>query len=326
MLKSFFNWRVLLNLILAAGVFVGLVYLTFRWLEIHTHHGDELQVPNVVNKSVHDAVKILDDSGLEYEVDSFKYDPRYRPFQVLQIYPAPGSRVKNGRSVTLKVNPRSWAPVSVPDVINKYSGLGFQRLDQVGLKVGDTIYEPSIQKDAILRILFKGSTIKPGTKIPRFSIIDVVIGSGPMRNIGIPNVVGLTVKEAKAVIARNLFEIGVIDYEDGGRDDNDIVYYQDPASGDIRDQGMQIDLWASKKTPAELMDKINELNSTYRMKVDTTLPPVRYEEVSSFQDTAPIETAPVADPPRRETPKNDATKPKTSTPANDKPKAKKVIV
>ncbi|MEG0761231.1 MAG: PASTA domain-containing protein, partial [Chryseobacterium sp.] len=281
---------------------------------------------NVVNKSVHDAVKILDDSGLEYEVDSFKYDPRYRPFQVLQIYPAPGSRVKNGRSVTLKVNPRSWAPVSVPDVINKYSGLGFQRLDQVGLKVGDTIYEPSIQKDAILRILFKGSTIKPGTKIPRFSIIDVVIGSGPMRNIGIPNVVGLTVKEAKAVIARNLFEIGVIDYEDGGRDDNDIVYYQDPASGDIRDQGMQIDLWASKKTPAELMDKINELNSTYRMKVDTTLPPVRYEEVSSFQDTAPIETAPVADPPRRETPKNDATKPKTSTPANDKPKAKKVIV
>ncbi|MEG0762061.1 MAG: serine/threonine protein kinase, partial [Chryseobacterium sp.] len=43
MLKSFFNWRVLLNLILAAGVFVGLVYLTFRWLEIHTHHGDELQ-------------------------------------------------------------------------------------------------------------------------------------------------------------------------------------------------------------------------------------------------------------------------------------------
>lgn len=340
MLKSLFNWRVLLNLILAAGVFVGLIYLTFRWLEIHTHHGDEIQVPNVVNKSVHDAVKILDDSGLEYEVDSFKYDPKYRPFQVLQIYPAPGSRVKNGRSVTLKVNPRNWAPVSVPDVINKYSGLGFQRLDQVGLKVGDTIYEPSIQKDAILRILFKGNSIKPGTKIPRFSIIDVVIGSGPMRNIGIPNVVGLTVKEAKALIARNLFEVGIVDYEDGGSDENDIVYYQDPASGDVRDQGMQIDLWASKKTPAELMNKINELNSMYRMKIDTTLPPVRYEEVPNFQDVPPIETTP-ATPPKREVPKSDppkqnttpakssGDKPKTTTnttkPA-DKPKAKQVIL
>lgn len=327
MLKSLFNWRVLLNLVLAAGVFVALVYLTFRWLEIHTHHGDEIQVPNVVNKSVHDAVKILDDSGLEYEVDSFKYDPKYRPFQVLQIYPAPGSRVKNGRSVTLKVNPRSWAPVSVPDVLNKYSGLGFQRLDQVGLKVGDTIYEPSIQKDAILRILFKGNTIKPGTKIPRFSVIDVVIGSGPMRNIGIPNVVGLTVKEAKVVIARNLFEVGVIDFEDGGRDENDIVYYQDPASGDLRDQGMQIDLWASKKTPAELMRKIEELNSMYRMKVDTTLPPVRYEEVPNFDDAPVSDPVPVS-PPKKEVTKTESVKQSAvqTKPAADKPKAKKMIV
>ena len=31
-------------------------------------------------------------------------------------------------------------------------------------------------------------------------------------------------------------------------DDSDIIYYQDPASGSVRDQGMQIDLWASKNT------------------------------------------------------------------------------
>lgn len=43
---------------------------------------------------------------------------------------------------------------------------------------------------------------------------------------------------------------------------------------------MQIDLWASKRTPAELRSKIDQLNSMYRMKVDTALPPVRYEEVA----------------------------------------------
>ena len=86
MLKSLFHWKVLVNLLVAAAVFTGLVWLTFRWLELHTNHGKEIPVPNVMNKSVHDAIKILDDSGLEYEVDSFKYDPKYRPFQVLQIY------------------------------------------------------------------------------------------------------------------------------------------------------------------------------------------------------------------------------------------------
>ena len=310
MFKSLFNWKVLANLLLAIGVFIGLVYLTFRWLEYHTNHGQEIPVPNVVNKSIHDAVRILDDAGLEYEVDSFKYDPKYRPLQVLQVYPAPGSRVKNGRAVTIKVNPKSWAPVAIPDVINKYSGLAFQRLDQVGLKVGDTIYEPSIQKDAVLRILFKGNTIKPGSKIPRFSVIDVVVGSGPMRNIVIPNLVGLTVSEAKAVISRNLFEIGVVDHEDGGQDDSDIVYYQDPASGDARDQGMQIDLWASKKTPAEMRSKIDQLNSMYRMKIDTTLAPIRYEEVPVIPEP---ESEPVIPAPKKEVTKTETVK--TVTPA-----------
>jgi serine/threonine-protein kinase len=50
------------------------------------------------------------------------------------------------------------------------------------------------------------------------------------------------------VIAQNLFEVGLVDHQDGGKDNNDIVYYQDPAMGSVRDQGMQIDLWASKNS------------------------------------------------------------------------------
>ncbi|AZA58717.1 MULTISPECIES: PASTA domain-containing protein [Chryseobacterium] len=364
MLKSLFNWKVLLNLVVAIGVFVGLVWLTFRWLEYHTNHGQEIPVPNIVNKSVQEAIKILDDSGLDYEVDSFKYDPKYRPFQVLQVYPAPGSRVKDGRAIQLKVNPRTWARVEVPDVINKYSGLAFQRLEQVGLKVGDTIFEPSIQKDAVLRILFKGTAVKPKTKLPRFSVVDVVIGSGPLRNISIPNVVGLTVKEARAVIARSMFEVGLVEHEDGSKDESDIIYYQDPAAGDVRDQGMQMDLWASKRTPAELRAKIEELNSIYRMKVDTGLPPIQYQEMPMYQEQTNEVPAPPAATPKRENPTpssevqktntqkatgktatssvNDPSKPKTQAPTTtgantankpaattqkpaEKPKAKKVV-
>jgi serine/threonine-protein kinase len=231
--------------------------------------------------------------------------------------PTPGSHVKDGRAIHLMVNPRSWAPVAIPDVINKYSGLAFQRIDQVGLKIGDTIFEPSIQKDAILRILFKGNPVKPGSLIPRFSTIDVVVGSGPMRNISIPNVVGFTVKDARAVIARSMFEVGLVEHEDGGKDESDIIYYQDPAAGDVRDQGMQIDLWASKKTPAELRSKIDELNSVYRMKVDTSLPPIQYEEVPVHQQPVyePVPTPVVhkkVEPAKVDVPKTPASKPATT--------------
>lgn len=355
MLKSLFHWKVLVNLLVAAAVFTGLVWLTFRWLEIHTNHGKEIPVPNVMNKTVQQAIKILDDSGLEYEVDSFKYDPKYRPFQVLQIYPSPGSRVKDGRTIILKVNPRTYAQVSVPDILDRYKGLAFRQLEQVGLKVGDTLFEPSIQRDAVIRMLYNGSSLKPGALLPRFSTIDLVIGAGPKRNISVPNLVGLTVQQAKAIIAQNLFEVGLVEHEDGGSDESDIVYYQDPASMDVRDQGMQIDIWASKKTPAEMGGKISQLNSIYRIKIDTTTPPINYRtpvyrepvqpRVSEPKPEPSVSEQPKAETPKSETPKPAAepkpkpveTKPKPTTTTSvspkttapkteEKPKAKKVIV
>jgi len=342
MFKSLFHWKVLLNIVLAMALFAGLVWLTFRWLEYHTNHGEEVPVPNVMNMTVHDAIKILDDSGLEYEVDSFKYDPKFRPFQVLAVFPSPGANVKNGRSIVLKVNPRTWAKVAVPDIIDRYKGLAFNQLNLVGLKVGDTLFEPSIQRDAVLRIIYNGSSIKPGTLLPKFSSVDLVIGSGPLRNVSIPNVVGRTVQEAKKIIAQALFEVGIVDHEDGGKDESDIVYYQDPEFGSLRDQGMQIDLWASKKTPAELQNKIRQLDDMYRPKIDTTLVPIQYNEVPNVDPPKPqVQKVPTVETntpkPKTVTPATTSAgnantgttgKPTTATPAKpqEKPKPKKVVI
>lgn len=327
MLKSFFHWKVFVNLIVVLGIFTGLVWLTFRWLEFHTNHGDEIAVPNVVNMTVQQAIEVLDDQGLEYEVDSFKYDPKFKPYQVLKIYPSSGSRVKGGRTIVLKVNPKTFAPVAVPDILDRYKFLAFRKLDLLGLKVGDTIYEPSIQKDAIIRMMYNGNVVKPGTKVPMFSTLDLVIGSGPMRNVIVPNLVGRTVAEAKAIIAQNYFEVGLIEYEDGLNNDSDIVYYQDPETGSARDQGMQIDLWASKKTPAEMQAKIRVLNSTYRASEVTE--PIDYGngDVSTTPDyePAPVQQNPqTTTKPTTEKPINN-TKPSEQKTTTEKP-AKKVIV
>lgn len=322
-MKSLFNWRVLLNLVLAIGVFVLLGWLTFRWLEAYTNHGDEVAVPNVMNTTVHRAVQALDEAGLEYEVDSLKYDPKYKPFQVLGVFPRPGAKVKTGRSITLLINPRTWAPVSVPDILDKYKGLAFRRLEQVGLKMGDTLYEPNIQRDAIIRILYNGREIRPGTQLPRFSTIALVIGTGPKRNISVPDVSGMTLAEARTIIAQSLFEVGLVENDMGTQDENARVYFQDPQPGALRDQGMQIDLWTSKRSAAQLSAKISELRNTYWMQIDTTLPPVRYEEIPTYETPMPEPEEPVAVPRRIETPKPVAEKPAATPKPAPKPAPKK---
>lgn len=318
MLKSLFNWKVLLNLVVALAIFTGLVWLTFRWLEYRTNHGKEIPVPNVMNMTVHQAIKILEDSGLEAEVDSFKYDPKYKPFQVLQIYPSAGSRVKDGRTIVLKVNPRTWAKVAVPDVLDRYKYLAFRQLDLVGLKIGDTIYEPNIQKDAVIRMMYNGTTLKPGTLLSKFSTIDLVIGSGPLRNVSVPNLVGMTVQEAKTIIKTNHFEVGMVEHEDGGKDESDVVYYQDPERGSLRDQGMQIDLWASKKTPAELRAKIAALDKIYRVNV--TPPPAESVDQGAY-NVPEYEPAP-ATPKVEESPAPKSKTSETKTTEEKKPTPK----
>ena len=138
----------------------------------------------------------------------------------------------------------------------------------------------------------------------------------------------------------------MVEFEDGKGDKSDIIYYQDPDGGALRDQGNQIDLWASKKTPGQMSGQIRNLNNIYRMKVDTTLPPIRYEEAIIYDDepiTPPLAPKPVVPKPTP-TPVKEKEKPKptTTTPASttstakpkatekpkteEKPKVRKVVV
>ena len=158
---------------------------------------------------------------------------------------------------------------------------------------------------------------------------------------------GLTVQEAKAIIQQNLFEVGLVESEDGKQDESDIVYYQDPAPFDVRDQGMQIDIWSSKKTPAEMGGKISELNAIYRIKLQDVEPLPAYPDPPVYREpeprpVEPRQEVPKTETPKTETPKTEVSRTETSKPAADsktkttapatttkpaeKPKAKKVIV
>jgi len=110
---------------------------------------------------------------------------------------------------------------------------------------------------------------------------------------------------------------------------------------------MQIDLWASKKTPAELQNKIKQLDEMYRPKIDTTLAPIEYHEIPTAEERpAPVTKNPPAAATATSVPKpkpantnssssggssqasvktNNSATPQTTKPA-EKPKPKKVVI
>ncbi|MDR2121631.1 MAG: PASTA domain-containing protein [Flavobacteriaceae bacterium] len=299
-LKFIGSWQFWVSAVLAIVLFFGLLQGTFFWLGAYTNHGVQVEVPNLNNLTLDQAVIKLDENGLEYEIDTSKYDPKYKSYQILDIYPLIGSNVKKGRRIFIRANAKTWKPVTVPNIIGKYKYLAFSQLDLVGLKVTDTIYEPSLATNTVLKLLHKGKDIQPGVTLPRFSSLTIVLAKGLAKNVSVPSFIGLDEETAKEMISGNLFSIGSVIYDDPDDKENARIYYQVPAPSNVYDQGQPIDLYLSSKPLEQLKDKIRDLDATFNK--------IHYEEDSLNNANAGISTfrepASIAPPPARNTPAN----------------------
>lgn len=266
-LKFLKSSKIWLSFLLAVFILVVGYMLLFSWLNAYTEHGKEIEVPNINQMPIAQAIALLEERNLEYEIDSFKFEPKYKPLHVISVYPEPGSKVKRGRKIFVRSNPKTWAPVEVPNLIDRSKFAAFSYLKILGLKVGDTIYEPSISKDRVLRMIYKGKTIAPGTKVPKFSTLDLVIGEGLSKDVLAPDLQGLTLAQARKILKENYFEVGLIQFSGKPDSANARVFFQDPAPNSTYDQGLLFNLWLSTKPISELSAEIAELNKRYRAAV-----------------------------------------------------------
>ena len=298
----------MLNAVAAIALLYGSYYFVFNvWLDSYTNHNESVEVPDLANMSVQQATQVLDDLGLTYEVDSVNFDPKMKPYSIIDYFPNAMSKVKEGRRIFIKANPRTYRPVELPDLIGKSKRLAFTQLDISGLKIGKIIYEPDLAKDAVLKILYNGKILKPGDILPRFAVVDLVLGRGMLTGVRTPNLVGLDLTSAKKSIKDNFFELGQIKFIGSSHDTiNARVVYQFPFSGDSYDQGQPIDIWLSNKPMSEIKDQLKLLDREYKKFDEDTIQGSRYLEMINKNNPTPkpIETS----------------KEEQTTPANQAPK------
>lgn len=265
-LKTFIKWQFWTSLLLMGVVCYGLYHFIIKvGLQAYTNHGQEIEIPDLASMDIQEAMRTLDSLKLTYEIDSIRFDSAKLPYAVLDFYPAKGFKVKEGRKVLIKSNPKGWRPTTLPDIVGKSKRLAFTQLKLAGLSVGDTLYEPDLAKDAVLRVLFKGKQISKDSELPRFAKVDLVLGKGLDYGVDMADLIGLTLDEARSSILSNRFDVGRLTVEDGVVDSAMMrVFYQYPLPGDNYDQGLPVDLWLSNRDINELKPRIRELDIQYR--------------------------------------------------------------
>ena len=167
------------NIILMVLVIVAIPIAALYMLDSFTHHGEKIEVPNVVGKSLYDAETMLKDRGLLAMVVDSVYDKRAPKGSVLEQTPKSGFEVKGGRMVYLTVNLKGEPMAQLPDVV----GHGSLReavalLQSLGFKL--TAHKPVIgrPKDLVLGVKQGARDVHAGETIPRDRALTLVIGGG----------------------------------------------------------------------------------------------------------------------------------------------------
>lgn len=172
-LKSKIFWFNILGII--AFIVLAFVVLMLM-LRSCTHHGEVVTVPTVVGMDVDNAMKLIDDEGFVYEIiDTLIVDSLPKGVVVEQT-PAKESLVKPGRTIYLKINTTEDVYIEMPNFVDAQSKTLAVALMNSKLKMGNITYQKNENdKNVVLKQMYNGRQIAPGTKIKRGSRIDFVI-------------------------------------------------------------------------------------------------------------------------------------------------------
>ena len=181
-LRKYLTSRVFFGQFLAVLAIIAVLgYLFMHWLTFTTDHGHEIAVPNLSKLTEEQVEDKLDELDLDYVLlDSVDFRGDYPAFTVVEQDPLPGTKVKVGRKVYIKINASGYSSVKLPDLIDKTYREAVPTLKAIGLEEGTITYEPSLGKDMVLAMRYKGRNLKPGERVMKSSKIDLVLGDGKM--------------------------------------------------------------------------------------------------------------------------------------------------
>jgi len=179
-LKKYLTSRVFFGQVAIALVIIAvLAYLFMHWLTFTTDHGHEISVPDLRKLTEEQVEDKLDELDLDYELlDSVDFRGDYPKYSVVEQDPMPGTKVKVGRKVYIKINSSGFSSVRIPDLIDKTYREAVPTLKALGLQEGTITYVPNLGKDMVLEMRYKGRNMKAGDRVLKASKIDLVLGDG----------------------------------------------------------------------------------------------------------------------------------------------------
>ena len=174
-LTSKYIW---LNLLAMAIVLVLLVVGAKFGIDMYTHHGEAILIPDIRHKSYADAKQILANEGLLIEVTDTGYVRTLPADCILEQSPQPGDKVKSGHVIYVIVNSGNTPTITLPDIIDNSSVReAIAKLTAMGFKVGPPQYIVG-EREWVYGATVNGRHVSAGDRIPVGAVVVLQVGNG----------------------------------------------------------------------------------------------------------------------------------------------------
>ena len=182
-LKSYFRGRsgmmFWINVLLMFVLLVGFPVLGLQFLGSYTHHGEKVEVIDVVGQNVYEAEIALSSLGLETVVADSTYQRNMPAGVIVRQVPKAGNEIKSGRIVYLTKNLDHEPLVVLPDLVGNCSRREAEaQLRSLGFRLTEDEEVEDEPKGLVVGIKQNGRRLTAEQRISKGLPLTLCVGAG----------------------------------------------------------------------------------------------------------------------------------------------------
>ena len=209
---------------------------------------NDVQIPDLVNKTQDEAEQIVKDLKLKLVVKSEEYNENVEEGKIISQDPAyqENYTIKEHSEISVVIS-KGTETVEVPDVVGKTREEAEKLLKDAGL-VAEITEENDEKVEAGIVL---SQDIEDGETVNKGSTVKLVVSKGSaIVNVEVPSLVGKTEQEARNLLTEAGLKVNVVNDEDESKNDG-VVLRQSKDAGTEVQEGTTITITVNKVSEAK---------------------------------------------------------------------------
>lgn len=212
------SYKLIYHLVVIALLMLALAVGAHLVMQVGTRHGARRTVPDFSGIRLSEAEQLAAKHDLELHINDSLFVPAYEGGIVLDQLPEGGVEVKPGRTVYITINSFRQKMVPVPFVAGRSLRQAKNMLEIAGLEIEELVYRPDMATNYVLEQYYDRQQILAESRVEAEmgSGITLYVGVDAKENVTfVPQIVGLSLHDAKGRLWESGLNVGKVIYEEG---------------------------------------------------------------------------------------------------------------